>query len=286
MRILTSVPRRFKAAMERMKRRWRYWQKQRGLRRTRTNTVPIRSPILRRSMLTRFRSAKALKLVLILFLVLGWILWLVFRSSWFALSSVEVKITEEEVYLSSKDVQAYLNGTALGKTRLLLPLTTLAAELNNQFPSILAVRLSRRLPSALLVEASVRQPVLQIISSDSGERFVIDQTGYVFSLSHSDNLARVTVTGSLVLKDYLSGEKIAFVLALLQSFGEVKPSDIKFSEGGVVQIELDQMPVFFSLRRPVNVQIEEYKEVKRRYQQKGISLKRIDLRFDRPVVRY
>ena len=234
----------------------------------------------------RIRRLGLLTKLLLLFglMVLVTSVWLFSSQSPFIVTSVLVDFTPQSEQTQIPTAIESLNQTFLGKNILLLESGEVLRVLEGEFPAILAVRLSRILPATVKVEISMRTPVLRLYGKGGDEEYLVDANGVVFALARGEVLPRVEIGSNLAIGDHLSNTQLGFLLSLLGKMNEEKVTKVEFLSEWDVGLEFDHLRILFSIAKPLEQQLWDLNEVTQHYKMKNVTLSKVDLRPERPVV--
>ncbi|TSC87728.1 MAG: Uncharacterized protein G01um10147_414 [Microgenomates group bacterium Gr01-1014_7] len=227
-----------------------------------------------------------------------------FRSNIFTITSIEVEIEKVGCVESDKIRDA---SNLLGQNFFLLNSSKLENDLKNKYVCIHKVNLSRYFPNKVKLFIFGREPAAILIvlkdgeatesaeatpsaeASSSAEGFVVDNEGVVYSNSIEQINAPYIYAGGLNLtvgqkiKDDFIG-KILKILEKLKSFGvDVKETKI-YSNSLLLTGAMPR--IIFKLSDNIDTQIASLQLILNKAKIDGEILEFIDLRFDKPVVKF
>lgn len=160
-------------------------------------------------------------------------------------------------------------------------------RLQNKFLVIQKLQIKRELPNKLVVIWQERRQAA-IVKAENGE-FVLDDQGLIFALNQPGiNVPLFEDLGKqFALEQSINSENLDFALKTVFRFSEValKPTKFSFLENDVLQIQTEQnVECFFTSQKNLDLQIETLQVVLKDAKIEGKNYKKIDLRFERPVV--
>lgn len=224
------------------------------------------------------------------------------RSSIFAVSFVEVQIEKS----SCSDPDQIKNSSGLlGQNIFLLNSAKLQNDLKNKFLCIRRVEVKRFFPNKLKLSVSVREPAATLVvlqdeeatesadilseASPSAENFVIDNEGVIYSSNTEQVIAPKVYVSSLNLT---LGQKINEDLIgnLLRILERVKSSGVDIKEAKIysknVLLVNDTAKIIFRLDDKIDTQIASLQLILQKAKIDEDILEFIDLRFDKPIIRF
>jgi hypothetical protein len=118
----------------------------------------------------------------------------------------------------------------------------------------------------------------------------VDAEGVLFRRASGEKLPLIDLRGSFegVLGEMIGGQEVEAYLATLRIIEEkgLTTSSIALKPD-LVELKLKNGPlVLLSVEKPISEQIDLLIQLLKRYRVKGRALKKVDLRFSRPVVRF
>lgn len=247
------------------------------------------------------------------------LLFLVFNSAVFKVKDVNISWDNPDLSVSAMD-EVY-KSVVLGKNIFLVSKQSLLKVTVDQ-PSVFNISLSKKYPSGLLINVKSREPfaegiwinpekeasISSLISRDffgsaarqassSGEAYLLDKDGLVFwkNFKSVTGLPKLfLIDGSKpVLGETVSGTQnkagFMFLTDLLPRETAVGFPGLSFMVSGKDQLfaKFDGGPyVFLPQLNSYNELLDSLKLILDKYRIEGKSLKKVDLRFNNPVVEY
>lgn len=176
-----------------------------------------------------------------------------------------------------------------GKNLLRFDAVALAKALEQENPKIRNVVVQKKLPSTLVVRFESREPVLVAADRDQQTHFLVDKTGVVFEITKKTNQYPLLITRRVSLKEGViladPGEKTAITMVKL-----IEETNLELER---VTIEAEKMlAVIDSIEivlRTTEVDPNKLKALQflvKRFTIEGKKPKKIDLRFEKPIVKF
>lgn len=237
-----------------------------------------------------FRVFKTLSLLagIILFIIAG-ILFL--KSDFWRVKKVTCQ-------LNSHDCPAELKAALLRlfQTENLLFLSSAKAieKINKSQLTVTGIKIQRRFPDELVFRLEQRKPQVAITAegSQGGEYYLVDQEGVL--VEKTNNAPDFPLLFLKELPDLAVGNKFEegvakdtiTILVDLQ-WRLLKPRLAKIVSEREIEVWLeDDVQVLFSAKKDLKIQLDSLQLIFSRAKIEGEKLKRIDLRFDKPVLTY
>ncbi|HEB13795.1 MAG TPA: FtsQ-type POTRA domain-containing protein [candidate division WWE3 bacterium] len=155
------------------------------------------------------------------------------------------------------------------------------------FPTIKSVGVEKKLPDRVFIRVAVRVP-LAIVQDGSGEKFLVDEEGFLFREAQKEKLPVIKLGESFEgqVGDFVSGEGVAGYLETLDLAAE-KGLETKaiFLRSSTIELKLKKTTVWLDAENKISPQIDLLTQLLQRYKLNGKVPKSVDLRFARPVVR-
>lgn len=219
-----------------------------------------------------------------LLLILGSAVYYLFFSGFFKIEMVRV-----EGDLSCSDKEHLLIDVKIAGTNIfLLDSSQISKKLQTNFSCIKSIKIVKKFPGRIILEVFGRQPHanLYVIKESSAEAtssaieesFLLDEEGVIFSGTAPE----------MPMKIYSSKKNINFrnILAILN---KIKVFGIEVMEAVVVQnfLLINSTPkITFALDKEIDVQTASLQLILAKAKIDEETAEFIDLRFDKPVVRF
>ena len=223
----------------------------------------------------------------------------IFKSNFLKITQIEVLSNANCVDESIKDKSNLLN-----KNLFFLNQDQLSNEIKGKFICIKKVKFSKILPSKIRLEVEGRAPMFKLAlikdweasaaslidntatpSAHLTEIFISDEEGVIFSKENVENLPVINYLGkdiSIGVVDDLL-KKAVIILPKLNSEGLQTKNTYILSNLFI----LNTTPkVIFDLNEDINMQFASLQLILHKAKIEGVALELIDLRFDKPVIKY
>lgn len=230
------------------------------------------------------RLGRLFKFLVISLLILGIVFWL--KSDFWQIKRIDCRFSGDPCW---PNLWAELMNKTLGKNILFLSPSKLALEIKQSHPEFSQVEISKHLPHNLLFEIEARKVVVAI-GKEGGDFYLADKEGILLKkVKETSDLPRVLINNELGQN---IGEKIEEemvlkeILLLHQSqLRLLQPKSAQATSERVIEIRLkDDLQVLFSVQKDIDVQLDSLQFILERTKIEGEKPKRIDLRFDKPVI--
>lgn len=218
-----------------------------------------------------------------------------FRSDFFTIKRVTCFVGETAC---PGDYWVNLLSFSLGRNIFLANSQAISQAMKDAFPDINEVRIKRMFPDQLALTVQLRKAATAInqqnlakeeLATASAEFFIADEEGFIFKKQASSLDLPIILANSF--EELKVGQKISHQ-ALLQSITlvsllvklDLKPEFVSLAKEGIVFWLRDGPEVFFSEEKKATTQVGSLQLIFSRAKIEGKSLKRVDLRFDKPVI--
>jgi hypothetical protein len=245
--------------------------------------------------------------------ILGFILFLILIGFWLKSDFWQVKRVDCQFNQlnCNAEIASKVRDLSLGQHLLFFPRQLVSDKIKENYPQVHFVKIKKRLPDKLSFELTSRNPVAALARelfsepgatlsgelknpkfSLTGTYYLIDQEGIVIQkVDANPNLPLILVKNDLQTK---VGEKIAqeevqktieILMGMKLRLLEPKVSrPVSFRE---IEIWLEnEILVLFDGQKDIGVQLDSLQFIYSRSKIEGKQIKKIDLRFDKPVVLY
>lgn len=220
----------------------------------------------------------------LILLIFGLVFWL--KSDFWQIKKVSCHINGNPCSLA---LWAQLANKSLGKNIFLLSSNKLAYEIKQNHPEFFQTKIFKQLPNSLFFEIEIRKAVV-VIGKEGGDFYLVDKDGVL--LEKTNNPANLPL---IFLPNALSqalGTKIQddLILATIQILYQSKLRLLEPKSGRIISqraIEVllkDDLEVLFATKKEIETQLDSLQFILKRFKIEGEKLKRIDLRFDKPVI--
>jgi len=207
-----------------------------------------------------------------------------FLNSYFQLKKIEV-IGEKKDIFGLKELT--------GKNLLFISETSINEILIKRNPSIKTISFEKKLPSTLVLRIVFDQPIGELIVGDGF--FDLAENGKIVTKSKKENAKLPKINfyqkfnyQSLSQGEIISLKEILDGLYFLKSLAEInlKVDSLDINGINMIVFNLGNRKIIFSSEKERKLQVFQVKEIIRRFKLEGKQYREIDLRFDKPVVRF
>ncbi len=160
-------------------------------------------------------------------------------------------------------------------------------------PSVRSVVLEKKYPSTLIVKLSFYQPVM-VLPVDTGF-FFLAQDGRIIKKTRTNDsgLPVINFYQKLNFQSYNPGDVVdfkeisegLFFLKSLVDF-DLKPVSLDINGINMLVFNLLDKKIIFDSEKDRSLQVYQLEQIVRQFKIEGKQYKEIDLRFDKPVVRF
>ena len=259
-----------------MVKRWRIRRGQRG---GPAQFVP------RRGMVTRFRSLRWRKTIVLLVFLIGGGWWAVWYAPYFQVNTVLVNVDEGDVRVTRDELLPLLQEQLIGQRMIRWQYEQVRQEIRTTYPAVASIHMSRRFPHTMVVSIRERTPVLRLQPPEGGD-LLVDASGFVFASASHEGLPPVPIITPVALYDTVESIHLTFLLELFQYIDVTTVTAVSFGVDGTVQLEVDGVELLFSLHTSASRQVDTLSAVYAHYATQRDTLKTVDVRFSRPVVSF
>ncbi len=160
-------------------------------------------------------------------------------------------------------------------------------------PKIKTVKIKKQLPETLILNIEL-DSIIAKIQADKGY-FYLSKEAKVIIKSKEDlnQFPLINFYKKLYLSSYQVGEKIDFIdlkktLYLIDKLKEISlfSYNIDIYKNNMILFNIADKKVYFSFEKEIDLQLYQLKEIVKSLKIKGEYFKEIDLRFNKPILRY
>ena len=241
------------------------------------------------------RWKKWLKLLIFLSLAILVFFWL--RSDFWAVKRINCQLDNQDC---PADLWNKLNTFSLQKNLIFFPSGNLKKEISEAFPQTGDLKIKKRIFNSLFFEIHSKKPMAALaveVSLDSEEEFLLsglfywlDEDGIVLEKTDKDgNLPLVLIKNDpdlAVGQVFEYGEKqtlMSLLIGLKMSLIEARV--IRLTSPREIEVWLDKdLLVLFNSEKNIDLQLDSLQLILSRSKIEGKTIKKIDLRFDKPVI--
>ncbi|MGB9706833.1 MAG: cell division protein FtsQ/DivIB, partial [Microgenomates group bacterium] len=184
-----------------------------------------------------------------------------------------------------------LTSLTFGKNIIFLPIRTIEKEILRLNPTLKEAKIKKKLPDKLIFELKEREEAIVLGFDGVDEFLIVDKEGVVLGKEKKSNLPLVLLKEPLKLDigQKIKEEKVIQAINFLTHLrlNLFEPKIAKIVSPYSLEVELkDDLVTTFSFKKETQIQIDSLQFILSRAKIEGKGIKKIDLRFDKPVVTY
>lgn len=234
-------------------------------------------------MQTNSLSKKFLGVVKLLFLVL------VFFTTFYLLDTV---FRVKEIVIDKKNqlngINAYMN-----KNLLMLSESSIKNELIIKNPLIKTIEVKKKFPSTIIISIIPEKPLAKLIVGQGF--FYLSENGKIIAKTREELDETITINyyQKLNFQSHRTGEFIGYadimkavgLITLVEDSG-FKVDNVDIGGVDVILFNLGDKNLIFSSVKNIEEQLYQWREIARQFKIEGKSYREVDLRYDKPIVRF
>jgi len=239
------------------------------------------------------------------FLILLALIYVFLRSDFWRVKKIDCQFNQLDC---NEEITNKISELALNKNLLFFPRQTVINKIKENLPQVETVKIKKIIPNKLLFELSSRKPVIALaveLSSETeattsakpqfsltGVYYLVDEQGVVVKkVEENQNLPLILFKSDLQFKN---GQKInqeemlktiEIILGMKLRLLEPKVSRINNFQEIEIWLE-DGALTLFNGEKDIQSQLDSLQFISSRSKIEGKQIKKIDLRFDKPVIVY
>lgn len=165
--------------------------------------------------------------------------------------------------------------------------------LKDKNPLIKFLLIEKKYPDTLVLTINLYQSIGELVVG--GGYFQLSEDGKIIGKSKKENkkITKINFYQKLNYQSYNQGERISLKeildgLYFLKSLIDIniKVDSLDINGINMIVCKLENKKIIFSSEKEKELQIFQVKEIIRRFKIEGKNYKEIDLRFDKPVIRF
>ncbi len=158
---------------------------------------------------------------------------------------------------------------------------------------IKTIKIEKQLPETLILNIEL-DSIIAKIQADKGY-FYLSEEGKIIKKSKEDlsQYPLINFYKKLYLNSYQAGEKIDFIdlkqaLYLVDQLKEISlfPYHIDINKDNMIVFNIADKKIYFSFEKEIELQLYQLKEIVKNLKIKEEDFREIDLRFNKPILRY
>lgn len=220
------------------------------------------------------------------FLIFGF--FQLFKGDFFRIDQVVCFDSLDKVQPCQTDLWMKINSMVLGKNLIFLSPQKLSQEIQNELIVVKEVKLEKKLPRRLIIYLGKRKPIAVVEAK--GEYWEVDYQGVVLAKPSQPTDLPLVVSEELSLSADNRRIESSPVLASLDClyrllFKSIEVRRLEITSSQKLTLYLKTGPeVLISLERDLQPQVDSLQLIYERAKIEGRQIKKIDLRFDKPVI--
>lgn len=232
---------------------------------------------------------KFIKFFLFLFFVVVFFIFLIFLFDFFTLKEIKV------ITINQEKKQNILGINEIKKQLIFfIDEKEIEKKILKKNPFIKEVKIIKKYPNILIIEIIEDKPIA-LLSTNGGYFYINNQGKIIYKTKNlnEEKLPLINFYQKFNFKDYYPGRKIDFKeinfsLFILEKMNEykIKVNTLDIESVGVIVFYLEDKKIFFDVDKNFYSQWSIFEKIFREFKIKGIDYKEIDLRFDKPIVRF
>ena len=248
---------------------------------------------------------KAILKILFLLIFLGGISLFVFKSDFFRVKKITCRWEEDSC---PPEIWNELTSLTFGKNLIFLKKKEISKKILSDYYIIKNLKIKKILPNKLVFELEKRRQVAVLgfelnlekkeatssgkpIFETTKDFFLVDEEGIVVKKGNDNLLPLILLSEefSLNIDQRVPKEEIVEAIKFLTTLrlNLLEPKVAKITSPYSLTVWLrDGKEAVFSLRKEIQIQVDSLQFILSRSKIEGRNIKKIDLRFDKPVVNY
>lgn len=229
---------------------------------------------------------KVLKIVIFCFIVGFFVFLINFFYEYTKIKELKIINVEKEEIIGLENLK--------NKSLVFLNLEETKKILLNKNPFIKEIDLEKKIPNILIIKVIFDQPIA-VLSSDNGY-FYLSSEGKILEKIKDLKKAyfpKINFYQKLFFNSYSLGDKIEFkeilfglqILKMLTDL-KIKVNSLDINSVNVLLFNLENKKVYFSSEKEIGAQFYQFEKIYRQFKIEGRNYQEIDLRFDKPIVRF
>lgn len=204
----------------------------------------------------------------------------------------KVAIVGTSNFVSAKDIETIAKEKSIDKNIIFYNTAHLEKTLTEVFLAIKSVRAEKKFPSEIVIHIEERKPLVALKYSNGETYFLSDSQGYILGEVAKESLKNpvAVYSGAIPLKAGVFIDR-SLITTYVELIGALSETNISFDRIEMVddkiKFQVDKnVEVVLARTKSIAESINLLKEVVNKYNNEGLKLKRVDLRFDKVIVEY
>lgn len=218
---------------------------------------------------------------------------LIFSLIFFSLVFFDNYFQVKKIKIVGSKINIFGLNEITGKNIIFISEEKIKEILKEKNPLINSLLIEKKYPDTLVLKITLYQPIGELIVNSG--YFQLAEDGKIIAKSKKENekIAKINFYQKLNYQSYNQGEIISFKeildgLYFLQSLIDmnIKADSLDINGINMIVFKLENKKIIFSSEKNKELQVFQVKEIIRRFKIEGKNYKEIDLRFDKPVIRF
>jgi cell division septal protein FtsQ len=193
----------------------------------------------------------------------------------------------KEIQVFGENVNLQVNQQKLPENLIFLNTSVIEKQLANKYPQIDIIHLQKRYPHTLLITIRFKKAVAQILGGN--QRFFVDANGIVLGIPKpGDRLPVINIP----ISDISQGEEITDInilkcLKFIKNLPmEIQVKEITMPDTQTIRADIDKTSIIIDQSTPIGPAVTTLQRLITGFRMKGTMPVYIDLRFDKPIIKY
>jgi len=213
---------------------------------------------------------------------------LILQSDFWKIGRVDCRQNENPC---SSEIWTELTSLTFGKNIIFFPTDKVKREILREKPTLKEVKIKKKLPNKLIFELKEREGIVALGLEGGEDFYIVDSEGVLLTKAKESNLPLILLSQPIGLDIGQRVEEeeilraINFLTNLRLNLFEPKLARIISPFSGEVLVKGD-VTLLFSLKKEAQIQLDSLQLIFSRSKIEGKTIRKIDLRFDKPVLTY
>jgi len=213
---------------------------------------------------------------------------LILKSDFWKISRIECRQNENPC---SPELWTEITSLTFGKNIIFFPTEAVKKEIFREKPTLKAVKIKKKLPNKLIFELKEREGIVALGLEGEQGFYIVDSEGVLLAKTKNSSLPLILLSQPIGLD---IGQKIEeeeilrainFLTNLRLNLFEPKQARI-ISPFSLEVLLKGDVTLLFSLKKEAQIQLDSLQFIFSRSKIEGKTIRKIDLRFDKPVLTY
>jgi len=235
-----------------------------------------------------FKLVKWLFPIILIFAAVYSLYFFAYKSGFFSIK--EVSVQGAYAYVNHGDVLNIASNKLLGQNMLAQEVDGIENLLKKNFLGIKSLEVEKNYPNKVIINLVERVPIAQIQKDTGGERFLIDEDGYVLGVvdSTASSLPLIIYEGDVLVGNFIDFNIVPLALDVINysKSEQLELSSMSFSGRDTTFYTNGSIETLLNYDMNIKVSMNIVSELVKKSRVEGKSIKKIDLRYDKVIVLY